>query len=373
MSFLDRPQTTFGRRALFQVHLWTGIVVAAYALLIGLTGAALMFRGDMQQAAFTRFFTVERPAGTSDAPIGVVVSSLQAAFPLHRILGIDYPTARRGTYLTYLMKGDTLVTAFSNPISGDVIGELPRTSYITTLQNLHFELLAGGRGRVVNGVAAACLLVMCLTGLVIWWPGIGRWRRALSVDWSKPWHRVLWELHGAVGIWLFVLLLLWAVSGVYFAFPGPFRRAVNAVLPLTVTSAPESAPRSGPSLGAGDFTRLVADAHRQVPGAKMGRIAMPSSKKAPIQLVLAYVDHGDFDTSDEVTLYFDQYSGALLERRDQARQVVSAGDAVMRWLGPLHVGSVGGRTVKYLWAVAALAFPLLAVTGTIMWWRRVLL
>jgi uncharacterized iron-regulated membrane protein len=68
-------------------------------------------------------------------------------------------------------------------------------------------------------------------------------------------------------------------------------------------------------------------------------------------------------------LHFDQYSGKLIERQDAALAVMSAGDQVMKWMG-LHIGSFGGLGVKILWSALALSFPLLAITGAIMWWRR---
>ena len=371
MRFVDRPHTTFVRRALFQLHLWAGLAVAAYVCVIGVTGAALVFRPEMQKATFTEYFQVDRPAGAADVSTGTLVSNLQASYPLYRLSGIDYPTARRATYLSYLIKGNQLVSAFSDPLTGDVIGELPKTSWITQLQSLHFDLLGGERGRTVNGIAAFSLIPLFATGLVIWWPGISRWTRALVVDFSKPWTRINWELHGAVGVWLLALLMLWATTGVEFAFPRQFRRAVNAVTPLTVLRAPESTLRACPSLGTDDLPTLISEAQHLVPGARMGRIVMPSTPKAPILLLMAYRDHGDFDTSDEVHLYFDQYSGQLIERRDIGLQKMSAGDLLMKWMGPIHLGSFGGTGVKVLWSALALSFPLLAITGVIMWWRRV--
>lgn len=346
------------RRILFLAHRWAGLLLTLYVCLIGLTGSALVFRPELQKATFSRYFDVDRPPGIPDAEVATLISRLEAAYPLYQLAGIDYPTARRGTYLSYLVKGGSLVSAFSDPVSGEVIGELPKTSWISRLQDLHFNLLAGPRGRVTNGIGAASLIALFLTGLVIWWPGVARWTR------------FTWELHRSVGVWLFALLMLWAVTGVEFAFPRQFRRAVNAVTPLTVTRTPESTVRAGAVLGANDIPVLVMRARQLVPGAKMGRIVMPSAPKAPIQVLLAYKDHGDFDTSDEVLLYFDRYSGMLLERRDAALQTMSAGDTLMKWIGPIHLGSFGGSGVKLLWSVLALSFPLLAVTGVIIWWRR---
>jgi uncharacterized iron-regulated membrane protein len=360
------------RRAFFVVHQWSGLLLALYVTVIGVTGSALVFRPEMQKAAFSRYFDVHRPVGTPDVEVGTLLARLLAAYPSYQLSGIDYPTARRGTYLSYLIKGAEFVPVFSDPVTGDVIGQLPRTSWISRLQDLHFDLLAGRRGRFVNGIGAFSLIVLFATGLVIWWPGVARWARALFVDVKRPWPRMIWELHGAVGIWLFALLMLWGVTGVEFAFPRGFRSAVNAVLPLTVTRTPESSAGAGASLGTDDLPTLIARAQSIVPGAKMGRIVMASTPKAAIQILLAYKDHGDLDTSDEVLLSFDRYSGALLERRDEARRVMTAGDSLMKWIGPLHLGSFGGTGVKVLWSALALSFPLLAVTGTIMWWRRVL-
>jgi len=58
-------------------------------------------------------------------------------------------------------------------------------------------------------------------------------------------------------------------------------------------------------------------------------------------------------------------------RREGATEAASGGDLFMKWIGPLHVGSFGGNGVKILWVILALSFPVLAVTGVLMWWNRV--
>ncbi len=375
MTFLRRPQSHPLRKAIFQIHLWAGITVAAYVLLIGVTGAALVFRPEMQKLTFPEFFAPVVTTSTY-APAGAIIGDFERAYPGYKLLGIDYPTHRRETFLAYLTKGEDLRTVFSNPQTGEVIGELPKTSWITRLQDLHFDLLGGSKGRTINGVGAGVITVLFLTGLVVWWPGIERWAKSLRVSFSSGWKRANWDLHSATGFWLFALLLLWSVSGVEFAFPQQFRQAVNAVSPLSIVRAPESQVPASPNSSAVNVSLLVDKALALVPGAKMGRIVLPSSPKASILILTAYNTHGDFDTSDETLLYFDQYTGNLINRRVPSAEKQSAGDAVMTWIGPLHVGSFGGEgamgmTVKVLWSVLALSFPALAITGALMWWNRV--
>ena len=110
---------------------------------------------------------------SADGPLAEPITVLQAlrdGYPDGRISGIDAPTTARPTYLAYVTSGDQFRTVLVDPLSGDILGELPEHSVVRTLQDLHFDLLAGPTGRIVNGIGSVCLLLLCLTGLVVWWP-----------------------------------------------------------------------------------------------------------------------------------------------------------------------------------------------------------
>jgi uncharacterized iron-regulated membrane protein len=74
----------------------------------------------------------------------------------------------------------------------------------------------------VNGIGGGCLTLLCLTGAIIWWPGVKYWRRSLQVNWGARFPRINWDLHSAFGFWCFLFVLLWGFSGFYFAFPQAF-------------------------------------------------------------------------------------------------------------------------------------------------------
>lgn len=116
-------------------------------------------------------------------------------------------------------------------ISGSVIvyrNELSPSPAVEWLVKLHEKLLFGETGRLINGIGALLLTVVCLTGAVIWWPGVKNWRRSLTVKWEARFARLSWDLHSALGFWIFPFVLMWGVSGIYFAFPDAF----NFVLAL---------------------------------------------------------------------------------------------------------------------------------------------
>jgi uncharacterized iron-regulated membrane protein len=97
------------------------------------------------------------------------------------------------------------------------------------LVKFHENLASGDTGRVVNGIGAICVTMVCLTGAIIWWPGLKNWRRSLTVSWGSRFARFNWDIHSALGFWCFLFVLMWGVSGIYFSFPDSFN-AVSAFL-----------------------------------------------------------------------------------------------------------------------------------------------
>lgn len=98
-------------------------------------------------------------------------------------------------------------------ISGSIVvfrNFAPASLWMARTVELHTKLMSGSSGEIVNGVGGIMVTVLCLTGAVIWWPGIAHWRRSLTVSWEAHHARIFWDLHSAVGFWCFPLLLIWA-------------------------------------------------------------------------------------------------------------------------------------------------------------------
>ncbi|MEJ0035832.1 MAG: PepSY-associated TM helix domain-containing protein [Gammaproteobacteria bacterium] len=350
------------------MHLWLGIALGLYLCVISLTGAALLFRIDLQRLENPRLLTASSPDITLD--IAEVAGRIAVEYPRGEIVGVDAPTTARPVYLAYVTDHEGFHTVLADPSTGAVLGELPDHSFVASLQNLHFNLLGGEVGERVNGAGALCLILLAITGLVIWWPGRKRWRRALKVRWSGNRERRLWELHGATGMWAVVLILLWAVTALSFTFPQQFRAVVTALSPQSTKSRPVS---NVALAGAVDehppLRTLVARAAKQVPGQYAARVVLPSSASDPVQVLFSPERPTPVVAMNLTTIFLDRYSGEVLPAPPQA--ALSRGDRILTWVGPLHVGSFGGWPIKAIWLIAGLAPTILFLTGFITWWRRV--
>lgn len=161
------------------MHLWCGLGLGLYIFFISLTGSVLVYRNELYVAAMSMPTVADASGGRSNAPI----------------------------------------------------------RWVTQLLDLHDNLLAGSIGRQINGAGAAAVLLVVLTGLVIWWPGRRRWRRSLTLRGGVGWKRFVWDLHSAIGFWGSGFVLVFALSGLYLCFPDVFHSAADRLEPPTERNA----------------------------------------------------------------------------------------------------------------------------------------
>jgi uncharacterized iron-regulated membrane protein len=247
-QWLWRPKNTWIRKAVFQLHLWSGLLLGLYVVVVCASGSAIVFRNDIY---------------------------------------------------------DWLESGGKN-----VSYKAALYHWLSWLGNLHGSLLMDSDGMTANAIGGFLVAALCLTGMVVWWPGITSWRRALAIHANAGWKRFVFDLHGTVGFWTFAVLLMWGVTGGYFVFPQPFRAAITFFTPIDAPVFQRSAPVGLPSIAApGPFPR---------------------------------------------------------------RRPLTPGAKILRGFSLAHYGNFGGWGVKLLWVILGLAPAVLFSTALVMWFSRVL-
>lgn len=352
------------RRIFVRVHLWLGVLIGLYVVLVCVSGAALVFRIDMQRALYPRLFTPGTGGPLAD-PVAVM-NSVSRAYPEHKLSGVEAPTTLRPTYLAYVTRGAEFRTVLIDPVSTAVLGELPEHPAIRALQDLHYNLLGGRTGRTINGVGAFGILILCATGLVIWWPGRRQWRRGFVIDFSRDGRRVIWELHRAAGIWSVAFIAMSAITGLSLVYPAGFRAVVSRLSPITVERAPRSSVPEAGAAPAPSWPQMLDRARGHVEGRPVARVVLPFGDRGAFLVMFA--GRSPTPAGSELTsIYLDQYTGERLAATMAAR---TWGDAVMSRLTPLHVGGVGGPAGRVTWFVLGLSPAVLFITGLLAWRKR---
>jgi uncharacterized iron-regulated membrane protein len=371
-QFAHRPQRLWVRQLNFQVHLWVGIILSLYMIVIGATGAILVFRAELESLSGLNPWHNVKATGLF-ADITAVINNVKSAYPKGQIISVFTPTEGEPTFVAIVQNigwSRAEIRVAADPATGAVLGEFPRNdSWLRVVTRLHETLLIGPVGRRVNGGGAAFLLLLNITGLVVWWPGIQSWVRALKVDFRRTWRRLNFDLHRAVGFWTLAISSFWAVSGIYFGWPAQTFAWVQEISPIVAVRPPVVSVRPQPDSAPLDLHALILQASIIDRGSRLMGIAFPSTRRAPLRIMMRRRPGPGYEYADN--LFFDPYDGKYLAIwRYGINQTL--GDWFI-WLQiPLHFGTYWGTGVKVLWALAGLGIALLTVTGALMYWNRAL-
>jgi uncharacterized iron-regulated membrane protein len=235
--WIRNPQTTWLRKATFQLHLWSGIAIGLYVFLVSVTGSVLVYRNELYRAA-TRDPIVVVPSGTRLTDDQLRRAAV-LAYPGYSVLAVSRVRNPTQAVSISLKRGAGLKNRFFNPYTGADLGDSVPLGIrlVSGLLKLHDDLLAGPTGRAVNGVGALLIVILAFTGAVVWWPGIRTWRRSLIARRNAGWPRFLWGLHSMIGFWGLGFVLLFGLSGAYLGNPELVQDLADRIQPLTDANA----------------------------------------------------------------------------------------------------------------------------------------
>jgi uncharacterized iron-regulated membrane protein len=229
-QWVRQPQTLWVRRALFQVHLWTGLAIGLYIVVLSITGSVLVYRNELDSSFATTRPTYDGKAKrlTTDE----LRTAAVRAYPGWEVTRVGETITRRNPTIEIWVerRGEKKERLF-NPYTGADLGDSVTQGeyFVLWLARLHDELLFDRPGRYWNGMLSLVMTVLVVTGLIVWWPGSSRWKRSLGIKWSSGWRRFNWDLHSAIGFWMFLFMLMWGISGFYLGVPEPFSNFVDYI------------------------------------------------------------------------------------------------------------------------------------------------
>ncbi len=234
--WLRQPQRLWLRRALFQVHLWSGIAIGLYIFFISVTGSVLVYSNELYRAATPApILSTSSAPRLTDAQLKASALRLYPAYVIANLQRAHNPEEAVSIRLRSLRTGrETAMNRLFDPRTGVDLGDSvsPGIRFVSKLIDLHDNLVAGRRGREINGIGALLILMLAVTGMVVWWPGVTAWKRSLTIPRGLGWKRLIWQLHSVMGFWTLAFVLIFALSGIYLAIPDSIQDFVDRLDPM---------------------------------------------------------------------------------------------------------------------------------------------
>ena len=417
------PGDTALYRAVWRWHFYAGLLVLPFVILLSVTGAIYLFKDEINDLLHGDLRIVEAPAAGDAAPLpsSALVAAALAAHPGEARGMAPAPAPDRAAAVKVRGADGETSLVYVNPHDGQVLGALwdggaAGSPEMWTVRKLDSLALLGWGGERVIEAAAGWVLMLCVTGICLWWPrgrglGVFRLRRGAT---GRPFWR---DLHAVTGLWAGVVIVFLAFSGMPWSgfWGGKFYETADALglgMPAGYWgSYPESTPTQGavldrtawllekapmpastvpdaaPDAGAGAHDHA---AHGDAPAAASP--AMPvAGVPAGLDQVVATIEArgihpgytlnfprgetGVFTASvypDDITreqvIHVDRYSGEVLF--DMGLADLGALGAAAEWGVSLHMGQQFGRANQLVMLAACLGMLTMAVAAVAMWWKR---
>ena len=378
-----------------KIHLWLSLPLGIVLTVVCLSGAVLVFEGEITRALHPELYRVAAPADARPLRPSQLAGRIGAQMPDSLHLVSLQLSARSDEPCMAAFRETGRRQLSVDPYTGNVNGWAESPAFFGTVRKLHRWLLdpplsKGEKsvGKAIVGVSTLALVLILVSGLILWIP---RSRKALhnrlKVSCSNGRHRFWHDCHVSLGFYATLLLLVMALTGLTWSF-GWYRTAAYALFggPQQTTVAQESPARKTDSGSrhergrSGERTAGREQGERQaetemrpfdytVWDAVLGELTAHCTAYKTITLTQTEAQvarQSAMRRIDRAT--FDPRSGRLAEitrYEETPRQQRLRG-----WFYAFHTGTWGGIWTKILYFLAALVGASLPLTGYWLWWKR---
>ena len=378
-----------------KIHLWLSLPLGIVLTVVCLSGAVLVFEGEITQALHPELYRVAAPADARPLQPLQLVDRIGGQMPDSLHLVSLQLSARSDEPCMAAFRETGRRQLSVDPYTGAVNGWAESPAFFGTVRKLHRWLLdpppsKGEKsvGKAIVGVSTLALVLILVSGLILWIPRSRKaLRNRLKVSYSYGRRRFWHDCHVSLGFYATLLLLVMALTGLtwsfgwyrtaaYALFGGTPQIAVAQEFPArkTDSGSRQSRERSGERNTGREHDGTQAETEARpfdyaVWDAVLGQLTTHCTAYKTITLTRTEAQvarQSAMRRIDRAT--FDPRSGRLAEitrYEETPRQQRLRG-----WFYAFHTGTWGGIWTKILYFLAALVGASLPLTGYWLWWRR---
>jgi uncharacterized iron-regulated membrane protein len=350
------------KKILFWLHLILGVAGGLVIAMLAFTGAAMAFEPEILSLVDPKARAVTPVADLPRLPASEFLARAKAAKPDKKPGGLVLSSDPTVPVLVQVAGAHALSL---HPQTGEIVGERTPSNFFTVMLLLHLRLSSGEVGNWIVTVSNVCFLLLCLTGLYLWWPKT--WNTVRNVTRfnfklrGKAFH---WNLHNVAGFWALAVLLVITTTGLIMSY----QWASDLVYTLTGSAKPQPAPVVKLDEKAPRFPvdQAVAAATARVADWDTIAVITPSARSGAYRLIIR--EKGAAHTGMRSTLWL--HGGTGEELRWEFYADSSLGRKLRAAVVPLHMGTIAGLPGRVVAFAACIAALTLVVTGYVLTWKR---
>lgn len=353
------------------LHLWLGIVVGFFIVIISITGCIYVFERDIRDYTEKyRFVDIQNQPYLLPSQLRAIAekkSGVPAA-------SVQYGVPGEAAAVTYTKKPQGFTYLYLNPYTGEVLKEkiLERDFFRQVLRGHFYLWLPPAIGKPVVNIIVLIFVFLLMSGIIMWWPK--RWNKAnrkksFTINRKASFKRVNYDLHNVLGFYVLLVAFVIAVTGMVYGFEW-FKKGYFYVVSGGKNFVPNQRPLSDTTLLITDslktpedkvWAKVISD---YTPIKGMLQISLPQ-KNADAIMVTYNPERKTYYKRQ--FRYFDRYTATEITTTVKDKNF---GEQIYAANYDIHVGAIAGMPGKILAFSASLICASLPVTGFLIWWGR---
>ncbi|WP_414754150.1 PepSY-associated TM helix domain-containing protein [Anabaena sp. CCY 9910] len=345
------------------VHRFLGIIVGVFIIVISLTGSILVF--DKEVNPILHLHTHQVVPQGEQISLQQVAAIIHQQYPEQKLEHITIPQTANDPYHVlikslYTGKSDIYI----NTYTGKLLGIYKRDRPIIRIVNqLHTHLLAGKIGGFIVGLCGVLLLILSITGLMLW-NGWKKFSIGFKIRWQAKWRMLQYDIHKVVGVLSAIFLVFIATSGSIMVFDKPIKNLAYGMTGQTKIAPPISTLSTNNSQLTLD--QFLQTAKHYLPAGQPTILHIPKDETAPIRIRFR-LPH-EIIPEGKSFVFLNQYTGEIL--RVENFYKTPRVEQLKSWMDVLHKGSYGGLGTMGLYILIGITSSALSITGFVIWWGR---
>ena len=251
------------RRICLWIHRYTGLVMAGFLIMAGITGALLVFHDELDDIFNHKLAYIDKQS-MPQLPIATLHDKVISAYPKYSFSSM--PTSleadKSAVFSVDRVRGQSAKNqpkapfqeVYINPYNGDILGTRNKDEWswrnnMWKVFWLHRDLLLGDMGKLLLGVIALLWTINCFIGFYLTLPRtlkkshethrktvkkrasfIKRWLPVRKIRRKTNTFKLNYDLHHAFGLWLWLILFIIAWSSVGFNLKSVYQPVMQAVV-----------------------------------------------------------------------------------------------------------------------------------------------
>lgn len=350
------------KKTIRTIHLWLGLVSGLIVLIVALTGCMFVFEENLK-VSFDRDFYCTPQIGNTAVDLDILKDCVVARFPKEEISNINFKGKPDAAYI--FVTKNKLISV--NPYNNTIIGVRKKTAdFFTVVQEIHTKLYLGDVGAAIIKANVLVFFVLCLSGLILWWPKKWKYfKKSTTVNFKTKNKKLLvWNIHSVLGFYALIILVIIAFTGMFMAYDS-VKQATSLVTRGTIEikeNRPKikAEPNVSPTIVLQQLYDFGLGFDKQKPIETM--IMLPTKKNALLRIAIRY----PYSIARRQNTFLYDGNTAKLISKTLYSQYDSYEKVAMSAYN-LHTGRTVGIYSKIVYFFAALFAASLPVTGFLIW------